>query len=68
MATPASAPLVLPFDLASMPMDKRRAYLRVLWNAGISIRSYSLAWRTALAMSWAVAGIAKPACPYSRQP
>lgn len=35
MATPASAPLVLPFDLASMPMDKRRAYLRVLWNADI---------------------------------
>ena len=35
MATPAAAPLVLPFDPSFLSMQERRAYLRVLWNADI---------------------------------
>jgi hypothetical protein len=35
MATLASAPLVLPFDPASLPMEQRRQYLRTLWDADI---------------------------------
>ncbi|CAN7190019.1 hypothetical protein LJR230_000417 [Trinickia sp. LjRoot230] len=35
MATTACAPLMLPFDPASLPIEKRCEYLRVLWNADI---------------------------------
>jgi hypothetical protein len=35
MARLASTPLIVPFDPASLPMHRRRAYLRVLWNADV---------------------------------
>ena len=35
MATPASAPLVLPFDPAALSLEERRDYLRTLWRADI---------------------------------
>lgn len=35
MATPASAPLVIPFDPATLSLKQRRDYLRTLWRADI---------------------------------
>ncbi|CAE6823843.1 hypothetical protein R69746_06180 [Paraburkholderia aspalathi] len=35
MARLASAPLILPFDPASLPQERRREYLLVLWRADI---------------------------------
>lgn len=35
MATLASAPLVLPFNVVDLPLEKRREYLRTLWNADV---------------------------------
>lgn len=35
MATPASTPIVIPFDPASLSLDRRREYLRTLWRADI---------------------------------
>ncbi|SUW59069.1 Uncharacterised protein [Burkholderia oklahomensis] len=35
MATLASAPLVLPFNVVDLPLEKRREYLRALWNADV---------------------------------
>lgn len=35
MATPAFAPLVIPFDPASLTLEQRREYLRTLWNADV---------------------------------
>ncbi|MCF7694655.1 hypothetical protein KPG66_00545 [Mycetohabitans sp. B2] len=35
MATLAATPLVLPFDPASLPMEKRCEYLHKLWSADV---------------------------------
>ncbi|MBF3481153.1 hypothetical protein ISG25_30385, partial [Burkholderia pseudomallei] len=35
MAFVASAPLVLPFNAIDLPLEKRREYLRKLWNADV---------------------------------
>jgi hypothetical protein len=35
MATAASAPLVLPFDPAALPLERRREYLCALWRADV---------------------------------
>lgn len=35
MAFAASAPLVLPFNAIDLPLEKRREYLRKLWNADV---------------------------------
>ncbi|APD36818.1 hypothetical protein [Burkholderia pseudomallei] len=35
MATSAAAPLILPVNVADLPLEKRREYLRALWNADV---------------------------------
>ncbi|MGV4733182.1 hypothetical protein ACRUK7_24660 [Burkholderia pseudomallei] len=35
MAALASTAVVMPFDLTSLPLDKRRDYLRALWRADV---------------------------------
>ena len=37
MATQASAPIVIPFDPASLSLDRRREYLCALWRADIDL-------------------------------
>ncbi|AOJ03327.1 hypothetical protein WS70_16985 [Burkholderia mayonis] len=35
MATSAAAPLIFPFIVSDLPLEKRREYLRTLWNADV---------------------------------
>jgi hypothetical protein len=35
MATSASTPIVIPFDPATLPLERRREYLYALWRADI---------------------------------
>ncbi|MBF3481131.1 hypothetical protein ISG25_29385, partial [Burkholderia pseudomallei] len=35
MATSAAAPLIFPFIVSDLPLEKRREYLRKLWNADV---------------------------------
>ncbi|CAJ2792752.1 Uncharacterised protein [Burkholderia pseudomallei] len=35
MATSAAVPLIFPFIVSDLPLEKRREYLRKLWNADV---------------------------------
>ncbi|BEH22915.1 Uncharacterised protein [Burkholderia pseudomallei] len=57
MAFVASAPLVLPFNAIDLPLEKRREYLRKLWNADVdAIVFLGAARKLGYALGYALGG------------